>query len=53
MACLEGIGLRKGWITPERVRESARPMLKNQYGRYLMKMADEVEKNGLLNIDDF
>ena len=53
VACLEGIGLRKGWITPERVRESARPMLKNQYGRYLMKMADEVEKNGLLNIDDF
>jgi glucose-1-phosphate thymidylyltransferase len=53
VACLEGIGLRKGWITPERVRESARPMLKNQYGQYLMKMAEEVEKNGPLNIDDF
>ena len=44
MACLEGIALRKGWIGPERLREIARPMLKNQYGQYLMRLADEFEK---------
>ena len=53
VACLEGIGLRKGWISPEQLRESAKPMLKNQYGQYLMRIADEVEKKGLLNIDEF
>ena len=52
-ACLEGIGLRKGWISPEQLRETAKPMLKNQYGQYLMRIADEVEKKGLLNIDEF
>ena len=41
VACLEGIALRNGWITPERLREIARPMLKNQYGQYLMRLADE------------
>ncbi|MBO4427861.1 MAG: glucose-1-phosphate thymidylyltransferase RfbA [Bacteroidales bacterium] len=46
VACLEGIALTRGWITPERMREIARPMAKNQYGQYLLKMADEVEKNG-------
>ena len=40
--CLEGIALEQGWITPEKVREAARPMLKNDYGRYLMKLADEI-----------
>ena len=44
VACLEGIALRKGWIGPERLREIARPMLKNQYGQYLMRLADEFEK---------
>ncbi len=53
VACLEGIGLRKGWITPDKVREVARPMLKNPYGQYLVRMADEVEKNGPMNIDEF
>lgn len=53
VACLEGIGLRKGWISPEQLRESAKPMLKNQYGQYLLRIADEVEKKGLLNIDEF
>ena len=47
VACLEGIALRKGWITTEKMRELAKPMLKNQYGQYLMKMADEFEKNGV------
>lgn len=41
IACLEGIALRQGWITPEKLRELARPMSKNQYGQYLNKLADE------------
>lgn len=41
VACLEGIALRQGWITPDRLREIAQPMIKNQYGQYLMKLADE------------
>ena len=53
VACLERIGLRKGWITPAQLRETAKPMLKNQYGQYLVRIADEVEKKGLLNIDEF
>ena len=53
VACLEGIALRKGWITTDKMRELAKPMLKNQYGQYLMKMADEFEKNGAGNIDVF
>lgn len=44
IACLEGIALRKGWITPEKMRELARPMIKNQYGQYLDRMADEYSK---------
>ncbi len=42
VACLEGIALRQGWITPERVRELAQPMLKNQYGQYLIKVIQEL-----------
>lgn len=53
VACLEGIALRKGWISTEKIHELAKPMLKNQYGQYLMKMADEFEKNGAGNIDNF
>lgn len=41
IACLEGIAYRNGWITAEKLRELARPMLKNQYGRYLTKLLDE------------
>ena len=53
VACLEGIALRKGWITTDKMRELAKPMLKNQYGQYLMKMADEFVKNGAGKIDEF
>ena len=53
VACLEGIALRKGWISVEKMRELAKPMLKNQYGQYLLKMADEYEKNGAGIIDEF
>lgn len=46
IACLEGIAFRMGWITAERLREVAMPMIKNQYGRYLMKIIKEVERTG-------
>ena len=45
IACLEGIALRKGWITPEKMRELAQPMIKNQYGQYLLKVIDELKEN--------
>ncbi len=40
IACLEEIAYRRGWITREHIIEMARPMLKNQYGQYLMKVAN-------------
>lgn len=42
VACLEGIALRNGWITTDKMRELAQPMLKNQYGQYLLKVIDEL-----------
>ncbi len=45
VACLEGIALRRGWITPDKMRELAKPMLKNQYGQYLLKVIDELNRN--------
>lgn len=42
VACLEGIALRHGWITPDKMRELAQPMLKNQYGQYLLRVIDEL-----------
>ena len=50
VACLEGIAFRKGWITAEKMRELARPMLKNQYGQYLMKVIEEVKRTGMENL---
>ena len=41
VACLEGIGFSKGWISADKLREIAAPMAKNQYGQYLLKLADE------------
>ena len=46
VACLEGIAYRKGWITEDKMRELAKPMLKNQYGQYLLKVIDEVKRYG-------
>lgn len=51
IACLEGIAFRKGWISADKMREIAAPMLKNQYGKYLLKVIDEVEKTGVSNLD--
>lgn len=44
VGCLEGIALKQGWITPEKIRELAQPMLKNQYGQYLIKLAEDAER---------
>ena len=51
IACLEGIAYRQGWIDRQRMEELAQPMLKNQYGRYLMKVIDELDRTGLQNLD--
>ena len=42
VVCLEGIALRHGWITADKMRELAKPMLKNQYGQYLLKVINEL-----------
>ena len=44
IACLEGIAYRKGWIDEEQMRRLAQPMLKNQYGQYLLKVIDELKR---------
>lgn len=41
VACLEAIAYRQGWIDAEKMRELAKPMIKNQYGQYLLKVLDE------------
>lgn len=43
IACLEGIAYRNGWITEEKMRSLAQPMIKNQYGQYLLKVIDELK----------
>ena len=50
VACLEGIAFRKGWITADKMRELAKPMLKNQYGQYLLQVVEEVERTGQANL---
>ncbi|MCF2551181.1 glucose-1-phosphate thymidylyltransferase RfbA [Bacteroides caecigallinarum] len=51
IACLEGIAYRKGWIDEEKMRKNAQPMLKNQYGQYLLKVIEEVKETGKANLD--
>ena len=51
VACLEGIAYRQGWINEDRMRELAQPMLKNQYGQYLLKVIDELKESGNPNLD--
>ena len=51
VACLEGIAYRKGWITREKMRELAQPMLKNPYGQYLLKVIAEIDCTGQENLD--
>ena len=51
IACLEGIAFRQGWITPDKMRELAQPMIKNQYGQYLLRVIDEVTQTAKPNLD--
>ncbi|MDE7166517.1 MAG: glucose-1-phosphate thymidylyltransferase RfbA [Bacteroidaceae bacterium] len=51
VGCLEGIAYRNGWITEERLRQVAQPMLKNQYGQYLLKVIDDVKRFGTDTLD--
>ena len=44
IACLEGIAYRKGWISTEKMRELAQPMIKNQYGQYLIQVIEEKKR---------
>lgn len=48
IACLEGIAFSNGWISADRLRELAKPMAKNDYGQYLMQMADEGRRTPIL-----
>ncbi|MCQ2236037.1 MAG: glucose-1-phosphate thymidylyltransferase RfbA [Bacteroidales bacterium] len=45
VACLEGIAYKKGWISVEKMRELAQPMIKNQYGQYLLQVIGEIDRN--------
>ena len=45
IACLESIAFEKGWISAEKLREVAEPMRKNQYGQYLLRLAEENMKD--------
>ena len=51
IACLEGIAYRQGGISEGRMREVAEPMLKNQYGQYLLKVIEEVKQTGRSNLE--
>lgn len=51
VACLEGIAFRKGWITADKLRQVAQPMLKNEYGQYLLRVIDEVQRTGKPNLE--
>ena len=44
IACLEGIAYSRGWIDEEKLRQLAKPMEKNQYGQYLLKLIDDSKK---------
>ena len=51
VTCLEGIAYRKGWITEEKMRQLAQPMIKNQYGQYLLKVIEDVKRFGQEEIE--
>ena len=51
IACLEGIAFRRGWINADKMKELAQPMLKSQYGQYLLKVVEEINKTKECNLD--
>lgn len=51
IACLEGIAYRQGWISKDKMMEVAKPMINNQYGKYLMKVVEEMDRTSSPNLD--
>ncbi len=51
IGCIEGIAYRQGWISSEKLKEVAAPMAKNEYGRYLLKVVEEIDRTGYSNLD--
>ena len=51
IGCLEGIAYRQGWISKERMEKPAQPMLKNNYGKYLLKVINELDRTHDSNLD--
>ena len=51
VACLEGIAYRQGWITAEQLKENAQPMLKNDYGKYLLSILEEKNQTLKKNLE--
>lgn len=51
IACLEGIAFRRGWIDEDKLRSLAQPMLKNNYGQYLLKVIEEVKRTHNANLE--
>lgn len=51
IGCLEGIAYRQGWISEEKLKETAAPMAKNEYGKYLLKVVEELGRTGYSNLD--
>ena len=49
--CMEGIAYRQGWITSEQLRENALPMLKNDYGKYLLSILGEKDQTLKKNLE--
>ncbi len=50
IGCLEGIAYRQGWISAEKLKKVAEPMKKNEYGRYLLKVLEEIGRTGASNL---
>ena len=51
VACLEGIVYRQGWIDSDTLRENAQPMLKNDYGKYLLSILEEKDQTLKKNLE--
>ena len=49
---MKGVAYRKGWIDEDKMRQLAQPMLKNQYGQYLISVIDEIKRTGNPNIQN-
>ena len=51
IACLEAIAFRRGWINEEKMRELAQPMLKNQYGQYLLQIIEDNKRESETSVE--